>query len=155
MKERNIRLLYLLSIFAVIFLAWVFFSMQTDSDQYSSISGIKAFAIPQNWDDNPGNDGIVIMILFLDEEGHMGHFVIRDFSIMIKIFSAQIDSDSHFITGSILFEETYTITDNKSQYPEIRISYNDLPPDIFTGSCIEVAVDIPGAGTFTDTTTFP
>jgi hypothetical protein len=73
---------------------------------------------------------------------------------MIKIFSAQIDSDSHFIKGSMLFEETYTITDNKSQYPEIRISYNDLPSDIFTGSCIEVAVDIPGAGTFTDTTTF-
>ncbi len=116
----------------------------------SDIVSITVDVVPENWDADPEKDGFMLYITFYDERDTIIAFKDTEYSIRIKIFKA--DSNGT-VKGELLYDLCCPPV-KKTSSSEVRKPHGVKMFMTFSDDVewvtVEVEVEIPGVGTFSD-----
>ncbi|MBU7010908.1 MAG: hypothetical protein HXS46_09470 [Theionarchaea archaeon] len=125
---------------------------ESPAGHVSVVTSIEVQAVPENWDDDAAKDGLMLYITFYDEHGNLVEFENTEYSIRIRIYRAEPDSDGTMVKGDILYDFCCPPIKKHSSYQVgtqggITISLN-LSEHADEWGIIGVEVEIPGIGIF-------
>lgn len=119
----------------------------------SDIVSITVDVVPENWDADPEKDGFMLYITFYDERDTIVAFKGTEYSIRIKIFKAEADSNRNTVKGELLYDlccppikKTSSSEVCKPHGVKMFLTFSDDVEWV----TVEVEVEIPGVGTFSD-----
>lgn len=119
----------------------------------SDIVSITVDVVPENWDADPEKDGFMLYITFYDERDTIIAFKGTEYSIRIKIFKAEADSNGNTVKGELLYDLCCPPV-RKTSSSEVREPHGVKMFLTFSDDVewvtVEVEVEIPGVGTFSD-----
>ena len=127
----------------------------------SNMKSLDIYAQPLDWDQNLGNDGIVLHFTFYDAYGRKVIFSDTSISTQITIYSPTIDKNGQTISPRKIFYKRYTTITSSDEgedtpYGGIRIPYSDISipsSDLGIGQ-IKVSTSLPTGGTIEAYETF-
>jgi hypothetical protein len=120
----------------------------------SNIKALDIYAQPLDWDENLGNDGIVLHFTFYDAYGRKVIFSDTSISAQINVYSPLIDKNGQTISPRRVFYKGYTTITSSDEgantpYGGIRIPYSDISmssTDLGIGQ-IKMSTSLPTGGT--------
>jgi len=119
----------------------------------SDIATIEVSAIPKDWNSDTENDGFVLYITFYDEHGNTVQFKDTEYTIRVKIFKAEVDTNGNMVKGELLYDfccppvRMTSSSDVSEPHGGIEI-YLKLSDYAGEWGMIEVEVEIPEVGIF-------
>ena len=127
----------------------------------SNMKSLDIYAQPLDWDQNLGNDGIVLHFTFYDAYGRKVIFSDTSISTQITIYSPTIDKNGQTISPRKIFYKRYTTITSSDEgedtpYGGIRIPYSDISipsSDLGIGQ-IKMSTSLPTGGTIEAYETF-
>ncbi len=126
----------------------------------SDIKSIEVDAVPENWDSDQEQDGLVLYITFYDEHHNTIQFRNTEYILRVKIFRAGLDSQGNMVKGELLYDFCCPPVRKTSSfevsrpYGGIRI-YLRLSDYANQFWVVEIEVEIPGTGIFTASSQVP
>lgn len=127
----------------------------------SDIKSLDIYAEPLDWDENLGNDGIVLHFTFYDSSGRKVIFSGTSISTQVTVYSPSIDIYGLTVSPRRVFYKGYTTITSSDEgsdtpYGGIRIPYSDVKitsTDLGIGQ-IKMAASLPTGGTIEAYETF-
>ena len=111
----------------------------------------KAHGVREDWDADGKNDGLVLYITFYDENGSTVEFTDTEYTVRIKIFGANVDSDSNIVKGELLYDFCCPPVRKRSSR-EVSVLYGGIEMYLNLSTeeweIVEVEVEIPGVRMF-------
>ena len=127
----------------------------------SDIKTLDICAEPADWDENPGNDGLIVHFTFYDSQGRKVIFSGTSISTQVTVYSPSIDVHGQTVSPRNVFYKGYTTVTSSDEgngncFSGIRVPFSKLKissTDLGIGQ-IKMTASLPTGGTLEAYETF-